>query len=90
MLAIGNSGNIATMSKVTVVLVLASAAGAQFYFPEPSPRLGGDVVTYGGAVAKTKGGKPGYLETFVDPYFGSKVTRVSGDEGQPIPDIGGT
>jgi len=78
------------MSKVTLVLALASTAAAQFHFPKPSPPLGADVVTYGGAVAKTRGAKPGYLETFVDPYFGSKVTRVSGDEGRPIPNIGGT
>ena len=80
----------ATMPKVTLVLVLASAASAQFYFPEPSPPLGGAVVTYDGAVAKTRGPRPEYLETFVDPYFGSKVTRVSGDKGRPIPVIGGT
>ncbi len=79
-----------TISKVTLVLVLASTAGAQFYFPKPSPRLGGEVVTYDGVVAKTKGPKPGYLETIIDPYFGSKVTRVSGDKGQHIPVIGGT
>jgi len=79
-----------TIRKVTLVLVLAAPAAAQFYFPKPSPPLGADVVTYRGAVAKTKGPKPGYLETFVDPYFGSKVTRVSGDKGQTIPNIGGT
>jgi len=78
------------MSKVTLVLALASTTAAQFHFPKPSPPLGADVVTYGGTVPKTRGPKPGYLETFVDPYFGSKVTRVSGDEGQPIPNIGGT
>lgn len=48
------------------------------------------MVTFDGVVDKSKGGKPGYLETYVDPYFGSKVTRVSGDKGQPIPVIGGT
>jgi len=79
-----------TMSKVTLLLALASAAGAQFYFPKPSPPLGAGVVTYDRAVVKSRGGKPGYLETFVDPYFGSKVTRVSGDKGQSIPNIGGT
>jgi len=78
------------MSKVTLLLALASAAGAQFYFPKPSPPLGAGVVTYDRAVVKSRGGKPGYLETFVDPYFGSKVTRVSGDKGQSIPNIGGT
>ena len=79
-----------TMPKVTLVLVLASTAAAQFYFPKPSPPLGAGVVTYRGAVAKASGAKPGYLETFVDPYFGSKVTRVSGDKGLSIPVIGGT
>jgi len=79
-----------TIPKVTLLLVLASTAAAQFYFPKPSPPLGSGVVTYRGAVAKSRGAKPGYLETFVDPYFGSKVTRVSDDKGQSIPNIDGT
>jgi len=28
--------------------------------------------------------KPGYLEPYIDPVFGSKVTRITGDPGQPI------
>jgi hypothetical protein len=76
--------------KVVTVLVVASGTGGKFYFPEPAGPLGGDVVTYNGAVEKSQPDKPGYLETFVDPYFGARVTRVSGDKGQVIPVIGGT
>ncbi|UCC96364.1 MAG: hypothetical protein JSW66_11015, partial [Phycisphaerales bacterium] len=79
-----------TTSKTILVLALAGTAAAQFYFPNPAPPLGGDVVTYTEAVGKNKPPKPGYLQTFIDPYFGSKITRVSGDKGEPIPVIGGT
>lgn len=34
--------------------------------------------------------RPGYLETFTDPAFGSRVTRITGDPGTAIPGIGGT
>ena len=34
--------------------------------------------------------KPGYLETVIDPDFGTKITRVVGDPGTAIPVIGGT
>jgi hypothetical protein len=78
-----------TMTKFILVSVLASTATAQFYFPNPSPPLGGNVVTYTEAISKSRPAKPRYLETFTDPYFGSKITRVSGDKGQPIPVIGG-
>jgi hypothetical protein len=78
------------IAKVAVVMVVASAAGGRFYFPQAAGPLGGDVVTFDGAVDKITAVKPGYLETFVDPYFGAKVTRVSGDEGRVIPVIGGT
>ena len=61
--------------KVAAVLVVANTAGGQFYFPSAAGPLGGDVVTLGGVVEKSRADKPGYLETFVDPYFGSKVTR---------------
>jgi hypothetical protein len=33
--------------------------------------------------------KPGYLQSFIDPVFGSKVTRITGDVGTAIP-VGGT
>ena len=58
-----------TIRKVTLVLALVGATGGQFYFPEPAGPLGGDVVMYDGAVEKSRADKPGYLETFVDPYF---------------------
>ena len=48
-----------TIRKVTLVLALAGATGGQFYFPEPAGPLGGDVVTYGGAVEKSKAGQAG-------------------------------
>ena len=28
--------------------------------------------------------KPGYLESYTDPVFGTKVTRITGDQGSPI------
>jgi hypothetical protein len=34
--------------------------------------------------------KPGYLETVIDPDFGTKITRVVGDVDSLIPVIGGT
>ncbi len=33
--------------------------------------------------------KPGYLQSYIDPEFGNKVTRVTGDPGTPIPQVGG-
>ena len=33
--------------------------------------------------------KPGYLQSYVDPVFGNKVTRITGDPGTPIPQLGG-
>jgi hypothetical protein len=34
--------------------------------------------------------RPGYLETIADPVFGTRVTRITGDPGTPIPVAGGT
>jgi hypothetical protein len=76
--------------KVAAVLVFASGAEGRFYFPRAARPLGGDVVTFDGTVDKSRAEKPGYLETVVDPYFGAKVTRVSGDKGRVIPVVGGT
>ncbi len=33
--------------------------------------------------------KPGYLETVIDPDFGTKITRITGDPGTIITNIGG-
>ena len=33
--------------------------------------------------------KPGYLQTITDPVFGTKITRITGDVGSPIPNISG-
>lgn len=33
--------------------------------------------------------KPGYLQSYIDPLFGTKITRISGDPGTTIPNIGG-
>lgn len=30
---------------------------------------------------------PGYLESYIDPVFGSKVTRITGQPGDPIPGV---
>jgi len=34
--------------------------------------------------------KPGYLASYVDPVFGQRVTRVTGDPATPVPVVGGT
>jgi hypothetical protein len=34
--------------------------------------------------------KPAYLVPYIDPVFGQKVTRVTGDPGDPVPNVGGT
>ena len=33
--------------------------------------------------------QPGYLESYIDPVFGSKVTRITGEPGNDIPNIKG-
>jgi hypothetical protein len=33
--------------------------------------------------------KPGYLQSFKDPLYGTVVTRITGDPGTPIPTVGG-
>ena len=33
--------------------------------------------------------KPDYLESYIDPAFGTKVTRITGDPGTAIPDVYG-
>lgn len=33
--------------------------------------------------------KPGYLQTIIDPVFGTKITRITGDPGDSIPGIAG-
>ena len=34
--------------------------------------------------------KPRYLQSYTDPVFGTKVTRITGDPGATIPTVGGT
>ncbi|MHC4486543.1 MAG: hypothetical protein ACYS4T_15230 [Planctomycetota bacterium] len=34
--------------------------------------------------------KPAYLESYVDPVFGTKVTRITGDPDADIPNVNGT
>jgi hypothetical protein len=33
--------------------------------------------------------QPGYLESYIDPVFGAKITRITGDPGTDIPSING-
>ena len=33
--------------------------------------------------------KPGYLQTVLDPTFGTRITRIVGDPGNPLPNIPG-
>jgi hypothetical protein len=34
--------------------------------------------------------KPGYLQSGIDPDFGTTITRITGDPGTPIPVVGGS
>src|SRR5436309_12308709 len=34
--------------------------------------------------------KPGYLRSFIDPIYKTKITRISGDPGTAIPKVGGS
>jgi hypothetical protein len=34
--------------------------------------------------------KPGYLSSVIDPVFGTKITRITGDPGTTVPVVGGT
>jgi WD40 repeat protein len=34
--------------------------------------------------------KPGYLQTVIEPDFGTTITRITGDPGSPMPVVGGT
>ena len=34
-------------------------------------------------------GKPGYLQAVTDPTFGTKITRIVGDPGTPLPNVAG-
>jgi hypothetical protein len=34
--------------------------------------------------------KPTYLQTIIDPDFGTQITRITGDQGSTIPVVGGT
>jgi hypothetical protein len=34
--------------------------------------------------------KPGYLRSFIDPFYRTRITRISGDPGTAIPRVGGT
>jgi len=43
-----------------------------------------------GAVRTTSLAKPGYLQSVIDPDFGTTITRISGDPGTPIPGVNGS
>lgn len=42
-----------------------------------------------GTVVIPKGAQPGCLESYVDPVFGATVTRITGEPGTDIPNVGG-
>jgi len=52
----------------------------------PTPPSGGScsVVTSTGARATTALAKPGYLQSVLEPDFGTTITRITGDPGTPI------
>jgi hypothetical protein len=65
-----------------IALLLALAAGlpgseADPALPESKPRAMPDIP------------KPPYLTPIVDPVFGCRITRISGDAGSPIRNLDG-
>jgi uncharacterized protein YjdB len=54
--------------------------------PPPPPPSGGscNLVTGTSTVATSALAKPGYLQSVIDPDFGTKITRITGDPGTPI------
>jgi hypothetical protein len=48
------------------------------------------LITHANAISMPQVPKPGYLQSFTDPTFGTKITRITGDVGATIPTIGGT
>lgn len=49
----------------------------------------GPLVASSGTVRIPDVPHPGYLESYIDPVFGAKVTRITGDPGADIPNVNG-
>ena len=81
--ASGVAGGLATISArssdktASATLAVVSAASCK-------------LVDGAGAVRTSPLAKPGYLQSVIDPDFGTTITRISGDPGAPIPVVGGT
>ena len=72
--------NRANSSLITLILLAAAvvpANGADPVLQRGTPQAMPDVA------------KPPYLKPIVDPVFGTKVTRISGDAGSPIRNLDG-
>jgi hypothetical protein len=68
------------------VLLALAAQGA----PQSAAAASCDFVTDTALHPAPAMAKPGYLVPYIDPVFGQKVTRVTGDPGDPVPNVGGT
>jgi hypothetical protein len=60
--------------------------------PPPPPPTGGacSLVTGTASRAASPLAKPAYLQSVIDPDFRTTITRITGDPGTPIPNVGGT
>ena len=79
-------GSIA-VSRTACVLLAGAAALLPFARADEAPRSG--FVTDEDVKSIPDRPRPGYLEPFADPVFGTRVVRVS-DPGGPIPNVGGS
>jgi hypothetical protein len=58
--------------------------------PPPPPSTTCSLVTDHDVHAEASLAKPGYLKSAVDPAFGTRITRITGDPGTTVPVVGGT
>ncbi len=68
-------------------MVRASSLAARLLCAIVSSTLAGEPVGPTETVAVPTVAKPGYLQPFIDPVFGSSVTRITGDVGEGIPNV---
>jgi hypothetical protein len=91
-LTVGTANITATVGSVTGMAVLTVTSSTTTPTPPP-PAAGGScsaAVTGTAAMAASALGKPGYLQSVVDPEFKTRITRITGDPGTAIPGVGGT
>jgi hypothetical protein len=72
--------------KTLVILLLGSACLKGCTYSTEKKGLITDQKTYWPAPPLNK---PAYLQTVIDPTFGTKITRIAGDPGNPLPNVPG-